>query len=383
MATASFDPLHFLMKISPDLLSRYAKHHGIDFKTKEKEAGEQVAEEFMKMLEQESEDKRAAFWLDTCDIDEIGTGNGCDYILNRAVEQGFNINEEDYQKLRNSKERAMYFYLNFYELFCETYDEYGIENMQGWRSEKAASKDIDKILVNVADFENGLKALYGKEYKGKNLKVKYLRKTERIIFTAYVEDAFTNDMSFKKGNLNPKTPRKPVFMAYFLYVPKEQLLEVKAHGGAKKIQELQAAFIRLMLKEEPAITNNVRYDFERVRNINALYFPTQATDFVESVTLKGLRLIHNSTKTSLIIDIGNTSRSGTEPIIESLKAMNIDLLDYRITQFKIKVVFKSQGKGRKRKVTTAITYPNICDLKEREIDIIVYQLLRRWGLDLF
>lgn len=382
MATASFDPLHFLIKISPDLLHQYAKHHGIDFITYIKEAGEKVAEECMKTLEKEPDDKQASFWLDLYDIDEIGTGSGCDYIFNRAVESGISIPEE-YQKLKNSKERAMYFYLNFYELFCETCDEYDLENMQGWRAQKTACKNSDDILLNIPAFEQGLKTLYSKEYKGKNLKVKYVRKKERIVFVAYVEDAFTNDVTFTKGNLNPKTPRKPVFMAYFLYRPEEGVLEVRAAGGKRKIQKLQEAFISLVLQEEPILTNNIRYDFDRIQDIETLSFPTETTDLVESVTLKGLRLMHNSTKTRLSIDLGNVSGFGTEPIKESLQKMNINLFDYQVTQCKIEIIFKNLGKGRKRKVTVTLTRPNLCNLKERDIDLSVRKLLKKWNLDLF
>lgn len=383
MATASFDQLHFLMKISPDLLSQYAKHHGIDFKTKIKDASEKMADEFMKIIEKEPENIQGKFWGDAIDIDEIGTGNGCDYLLNRAKAKGLDIKQKDYEELQNSKERAIYFYLNFPDLFSETCAEYNIENLQGWRAEKTICKSLEEILPNISDFKYGLRMLYGKEYKGKNLKVKHVRRGETVTFIACVEDLLTTDESFKNGDLENRTPRKPVFRAYFLYRPDKGILEVKAKGGKKRIRQLQEEFIKHMLKETPNITNKVRYDFDKIQNIDALTFPTEAKDLVESVTFKGLRLIHNTTKKRLSIDLGNNKGEGTEAIIKSLKEMNIDLFDYQVTQFKIEVIFINPGKGRKRKVTVTITSPNICDLKERDIDVSVGRLLKKWGLDLF
>jgi len=383
MTTEAFTPINFLLKISPDLLIQYAKHEGITFQTKIKEAGEELVEEFLAVLEKESEEKRELFWLGSYQIDEIGTGNGCDYLLNRITEQGYSFDRNLFQNLKNSKERALYFYLNFYELFTETCDEYNIDNMQGWRGEKTVSKNCDEIIKNIFELEQGLKEIYKKEFKGNNLKVKYIRKEDRIIFIGFVEDSLTNDIAFKKGTLSNRIPRKPVFAVYYLYRPKEGILEVKAKGGKRKVKHLQEAFIRCLLKEEANIIENVRYNFDLVQNIGELEFPVARTDLVESVVLRGLRLVHNSSKTRLSIDVGNVSSTGAKPMIETLKRMNLDLNDYRVTQFKLEIIFDNIGKGQRPKVTATMSYPNICNLKEREIDIKVRQLLKKWNLDLF
>lgn len=384
MGTASFDYLHFLMKLSPDLLSQYAKHHGVSFKTKIEEGGEKMADEFMLIIQKETEDKQAAFWGDAQEIDDIGTENGCDYLITRAVERNFNIDDETYTKLKNSKERSLFFYLNFPELFSETRDVYNLENLQGWRAEKTISKTLELIIPNINDFKEGLKGIYAKEYKAKHLKVKHVSRGDTVTFVAYIEDALTNDLSFSKGDLNSRTPRKPVFMAYFLYRPSEGILEVKAKGGKKRIEQLQKAFIQYMLMEkDPEIKNAVRYNFDKVRDIASLRFPTSTQDLVESATLKGLRIVNHSNKKRISIDIANSRGSGTEPMSACLNEMAIDLMDYELTQFKIEIIFKDLGKGKKRKITTTITYPNICDLKERDIDFKVRRLLKKWGLDLF
>lgn len=384
MSTASFDPLHFLAHISPDLLGQYAEHHSIAFETAQEEAGEKVAEACIAVVEKEPEGKQGQFLTDMSDIDEIATGNGCDLLLHKAMAQGGDWDQKEYQTLKNAKERAMYFYLHCYHLFYETFDQYNIENLQGWRGEKVTVKNPKDLIAKIGAFRQGLKTLYAKEYKGKNLKVKHLQRDNAIVFIAYVEDAFVNDLSFEKGDLRPKTPRKPVLRAYFRYRYEEGILEVKAPGGRERIIELQREFVEHLLQETPMVTEQARYDFERVRDIKALAFPTETRDGVERVTLKGLRLFHNSSRARIIIDLGNATGHGTAPMIECLDKMHIDLAYYLVTQFKIEVVFKNEsGQGRRKKVTVAVTKPNICDLRDRDIDATVRRLLKRWKLDLF
>ncbi|MBU1706135.1 hypothetical protein KKG19_05440 [Patescibacteria group bacterium] len=383
MAESSFTPHSFLIKLSPDLLTQYAKKQNIPFETKIEEAGEELMEEFLKTLEKEPEEKQDMFWLDSIDIDEIGTGNGCDYLLSRILEHGYDFDKKAYQELKNAKERALYLYLNFGELFTEICDEYGIENMQGWRGEKTVSKPYEDIVVNIFDLEQGLKTIFKKEFKGNNLKVKHIRKKERVIFIGFVEDSLTNDTAFKKGTLKNRMPRKPVFHVYYIYNTEQGILDVKAKGGKRKIKQLKEAFIECLLKEEANVIDDVRYNFETIKDIEDLKFPVERTDLIQSVTLKGLRLIHNSTKTRVAIDVGNTSATGTEAMIESLKRMEIDLMDYRVTQFKLEIIFDNLGKGRTPKVSVTLSYPNICNLKDREIDIEVRRLLKKWNLDLF
>jgi hypothetical protein len=385
MATASFDPLQFLMRIRPHLLSQYAVHHHITYVTKQTEAGETAADELVKTVQKHSEEAQSGFFVDIGDIDDVATGTGCDYLVNRATALGYNLNTEEYKELENGKERAMYFYLNWPELFSETYDQYNIDNLGGWRSELTIAKSIEEILKNIPDFKNALSSLYKKECKGNKLKIRHVQKEDRVVFTAYIEDAFTNSLEFDKktDDLNSKKAMRPVFTAYFSYRQKEGTLDVKAQGGKPRIQQLQKIFIAEMLKEEPVLKNAARYDFARLQHLETLTFPFDVKDAVESVTLCGLRLIDNATKTIYHIDIGNVTGAGTQPMIDTLKARHINLKDYHITQFKLEVVFDNHGEGRKRKVTTAISSPNICDLKYRPIDVVVRQLLKRWKLDLF
>ena len=131
MATASFDPLQFLMRIRPHLLSQYAAHHGITFSPETSGTREELADELVKVVQTYPEEVQSRFFVDIWDIDDVGTGNGCDYLLNRAKALNGNFNTEEYDQLETTKERALYFYLNWPDLFSETYDQYNIDNLGG------------------------------------------------------------------------------------------------------------------------------------------------------------------------------------------------------------------------------------------------------------
>lgn len=61
--------------------------------------------------------------------------------------------------------------------------------------------------------------------------------------------------------------------------------------------------------------------------------------------------------------------------------MNIELEEFEIKKFKGKVVFRPTSKGRRRQVTAEITNPDGCNLKQRQIDVVVYKLLKNARLE--
>lgn len=383
MATGSIDPLHFFIQVQPSLLAQYAAYYGLTFESEQTTAGEEAAEEFMKFLHSLPEEKQKDIWSDFYEIDSIASKEGCDRLVNGALKQGKNLEREAFTNLRNDKERAIYFHLNHNDILASVTVEYNIDNLQGWRAERTVCKTIKDVTPHMPAFVAALKAFYNEEYRGHQIKVKKLEKIDRTIFTAYIEDTYTSDPLFEEsGLLNSKAIRRPVFSIYFLYRPQDGILEVKAPGGSNRIQDLQKIFIKTMLQTDPTLQEAMQFDFEKIKELTDP-LPLYSEDGIDRVTLCGLRLVDNHTKSTHSIDIGPHRTTGVRPMMDILSEKNIDLKDYQITQFKFEVVFKKDGKGRARKVTVKVSSPNICDLKERPIDYIVRELLKRWELALF
>lgn len=376
------------MKISPAMLTDYAAQHDIDLSLKENwKNSEDYAQTALSLVEKESEAKQGIFWMDIDDIESMSTQEACEYLLNRLHEDGKSLDDETVEGFKCLCQQAMYFYIHHKDLFYETFDSYSIDVKQGWKGRKTVSLPLDKFIDNIEDFKKALKSLYKKEYKGKKIKIRYDDKGDRVIFTAHIEDVFTTDTEFEKDKevLNNKKPRKPVFPINFLYMPDEGVLQVKAKGGKARIQELQNIFIEHFLKADPEEFADIpRFSFDKVQAIRVLTFPVATQDGVESVTLKGLKIAHKESHSIYSIDIVPAEgKVGVQQMLEELEAMNIELEEFEIKKFKVKVVFRPTSKGRRREVTAEITHPDGCNLKQRQIDVIVYKLLKKWELVLF
>lgn len=388
MSTSSFDPVSFLMKISPPMLKEYAKQHKIELEIKDEwKNWEQYAEHVLSLLEKESEEKQGNFWMDIDDIDSMSTKEACEYLTNKLYEKGEPLDEETVEGFKRLNQRAMYFYLHHKDLFYETFDSYSLDTKQGWKGRKTVSAPLKEFIKNAEDFKRELKKLYKREYKGKKINLRYTDKKDRVIFTAHIQDVFMTDTEFEKENekLTNKRPRKPVFPINFLYKPEDGVLEVKAKGGKERVKELQDIFIKYFLKGDPNTNAKMlRFAFDKVQDLSTLAFPVSVEDNVESVILKGLKIVHKETHLTLSIDIiPHAGKVGVQQMQEELDEMGIELEEFEIKKFKIKVVFKSVNQKRKRTVTTEITYPDGCNLKQRAIDVTVYKLLKKWGLVLF
>lgn len=373
------------MNVSSPLLQGYAKKHGVNWRLKTKEeTSEEYVDALIESLGKEPIEKQASFNTDLEDIDSISTTKGCECLLAKARDEDESFDEKVYDELSNMKERALYFYLHYNELFDQVLELYDLEAKQGWRGRKTAALPIESVHGNLQDLVNALKSFYGKESRGKNLKIKPVVKVDRVTYVAYIEDILTNDLTFNGDKLESETPRRPVFMAYFRYRPVEGILEVKGEGGKEHVTSLQHLFIKHFLKTDPMKhLKPIRYNFEKIRDLKTLEFPVTTQDRIDSVTLKGLHIVHNEKTVNLSIDIASDpNRQGVGPMRERLQKMNIDLAEYEVRKFKIQVIFK-QGKGRRERVTVAVTYPDVCDLKDREIDNTVRKLLKKWDLDLF
>ena len=325
--------------------------------------------------------------MDFDDIDSMSTQEACEYLLNRLQGSGKSLGDETVEGFKSLCQQAMYFYLYHKDLFYETFDSYSIDVKQGWKGRKTVSIPLDKFIDNIEDFKKAIKSLYKKEYRGKKITIRYDDKGDRIIFTVHVEDVYTTDLGFdeEKEILNNKNPRKPVFPINFLYKPSEGILEVIAKGGKPRVQELQNIFIEHFLKADPEELADIsRFCFDKVQDIKNLTFPVSTQDGVESVTLKGLKIAHKESHTVHSIDITpQEGKVGVQQMQDELESMNIELEEFEIKKFKVKVIFKPTDKGRRRQVTAEITHPDGCSLKQRQIDGVVYKLLKKWGIVLF
>lgn len=384
MSHASFDPASFLMQINVELLSEFIKFYKFEVDFKGIKDSEEKADRFMKGLNNADPTIQGPVWLAIYDIDDMATRNGCELLLNQVIaKHKSTFDEDEYSKQKRVKEKSMYFFLRFNDLFKRCHADHELVSMRGWKAEKVSKKSFSEIEDNVPALRAALQEIYTKEYKGENLVVNAFEKDGKAFFIAYIEDTYDASLGFKKGKLSEEDPRKPVFIVHFKYQPEQGLLEVRARGGNKKVKTLQRIFIREILEEEPELKNELRYNFNKVADLQNLELPLKTMDRVERVLVYALRLKHKVTKANIYVDLGHEEGSGAEPMDQKLKKMNIELEDYKVTQFKLRFFFEKTATERTRRVTATMSHPNSCDLMERPIDEAVRVLLKRWNLQFF
>lgn len=390
MSVPSDDPIGFLMKISPPMLIEYGKHHNVTLDLAgDLETGEKCARLVMSQIEKESETAQGEFVTDFDDIDAMAKEEVCNRLANELLAKHTPLNEKTVEMFQNWTQWSMYFYVNHYELFYQTFDDCALDMKQGWKGRMTVSVPFDTFKKNLNDFKKALKQFYSKEYKGKKVNVWWRDKQDRVIFTAHVQGNFRVEKEFEQGSedLKNQKPWKPVFPINFLYRPDEGILEVKAKGGKARVRELQHLFIEHFLKADPSKLEDMsRFDFEKAQNLAALTFPVTIQDGVENVLLKGVKMKHIETGMMLSLDVDQNVGIGVEPMVAALAARNIPeeaMKEFEVEQYRVRVLFNPPLKGRQRSVTVTITNPDGCNLKQRDVDMVVYNLLKRWGLIFF
>ena len=107
----------------------------------------------------------------------------------------------------------------------------------------------------------------------------------------YIEDILTNDLAFKGDKIENAQPRRPVL--WRISCTDRKRVEVKALGGQARVKDCDI-FITHFLKGDPKNTKRrCGITFEKLKELDELEFPTDVKHNVESVTLKGLYLVHN------------------------------------------------------------------------------------------
>ena len=381
MAYGIFNPTSFLVRLDPLLLEQYSQERNIKFKAKKKENAQQMAERFNLALEEHEE--RDEVWVELRKVEEMANDRGFSYLYENTQAIGKPISKKNMDELKNHHERSLWFLLNHPEVFRDTSEIYELDYITGWRRVQVVGRKKKFVAERTKQFEQALQHYFQKEFRGKRCKVEYYDRGDRIFMGAFVEDLPTNDITFEKNNLNKNKPRKPVFEAYFLYRPKEAILEVKVRGGKKRVQAMQKIFAKEVLDTDISPDDELAYDFDKLKDLDRLNFPVEPSDGIESVQLKGLRLYYPGDDIKLSLDVGNDPRDGGVGVIKDLiDELSLTLEDLSVHQAVIKVKFrKRKNEGRQKSVTFRLTQPNACDLRERKQDRKVRKLLKRWKLD--
>lgn len=385
MASHYSDPRDFAQHIRGELLTEYLKkRHHVDFPlpSKEDESREECADRFMEFLKAQDEKTRDQVFMEFEYINSLSSDNHITALCAHFP----NIQREKLieQRAENNDERALLAYINYADEFDDYYSRANIESSAVKELTLPKSVPLSEITdEKVQAFEPKVQGVYRQSYKGEQCKIKIFRDDKSIILRAYLEDLPTRDTAFIKGKLDEKRTRKPVFDAIFIYKPELNLLGVRAIGGKGMVSELQRLFCEYLLGIKNINTEEQRYKIPPLKDVMALNLVADATDGIDRVYLKSIRLKDKGVPHKIYIDVGGRAQyAGTETIQQILKELTLDQNSaWEPESIKITVVFRQYGeKGRRKQVSVTITPPNTCDLKNRPQDDVVRKLLKDWGL---
>lgn len=383
MASQYTDPRNFAQHIRGELLAEYLKkRHDIDFPTRAKkdETREECADRFMEFMEAQDEKTRDRVFMEFEYINSLSSESHIAALCNHSP--NINRNEVIEKNAENNDERVLLAYINYSEEFDEYYSRANIENTavkELTLPKTVPLSDITDEKVKV--FESKVQGVYRASYKGEQCKIKTFR-DNNIILRAYLEDLPTRDTAFVNGKLDDKIPRKPVFDAIFIYKPELKMLGVGAIGGKDIKSQLQKLFCSHFLGIESINTNEERYTLASIKDLTKLNLVADASHGVERAYLKSIRLKHKGVPHKLYIDVGGKEQYTNADAVQGiLKELGLHTSDgWEAESIKITIVFKQTGKGRRKQVQVSITPPNTCDLKNRQQDDTVRQLLKDWGI---
>lgn len=384
MSSNYSDPRDFVLHISSQIISEYLKKvHGVDFLIGDKkETREECADRFIDFINTQPEDLRNKVFVELEYVNSLSSEGHISALCSASPD----IDRENdiEKKAKTFDERALVAFTHFPTDFDNYYSKANIQELAVKELTLPSTVDISEVNqdAKIKTFEGKVQDVYRKSLKGEKCKIKVFVDEGKLIMRAYLEDLPTRDTAFDGEKLDEKHIRKPVFDVIFIYNPKLKMLGVRALGGKQTITDLQMLFCSHFLGIDKIDINEKRYTLASLRDLANLELVADASYGVERAYLKSVRLKSKSVPHKIHIDVGGKEKyAGTDAIQGILKDLHLDESDeWEADGIKITVVFKQEGKGRRKQVTVSITPPNTCDLKNRHQDDLVRELLKEWGI---
>ncbi len=200
-------------------------------------------------------------------------------------------------------------------------------------------------------------------------------------------------MEWQKSGLERRV-QKPAFEVIFAYSSKTGALEIWFGGSIKVVRELQSIFARTVLKSElpPEKKDEPLYDLSSLRS-GRFEFPFEAGSGIESVRIKKLGLSimgEHSRRITLEADSSENANAVYDLMAQVIqmedapdcgKCNRIPIALVNISHVSLEVQFVPSGKRGRHSKSFSLAYPSSCTLKDDERDMLLRDMLIKWGFE--
>jgi len=367
----------FLRYINTPLISEYLQTHNIDLEISKDVDDKERVDKILQTIENEDETVQNKIEAELAEVKELSNESGT-VIMTQLMQERDSGSLEGLSEAGNDRERALWLFMNNKKVFDDSRILHYIEDLSSKHIRKVRFKrDIPSLRVHLDKLSLGVSEYFkAKEGRGKNCKSDFFEYSDRAVFIVYPEGHIATVQHYKKGNLSRLTA-KPAFQIVFIYYPEEEVIEVSAKGGKKKIDELANIFNREVLEDSEKLRNNYDiFDLNQILN-SGFDIPVDPEDQIEDLYLKQLRFTNKINKrVKIILEIYDAN--GLEDMLKEIAYRRVDLKYFNITQATFK--FKFKGAGNRGSVTMQLTYPDRTSLTDKPLHQKAKKYISKWGL---
>ncbi len=240
---------------------------------------------------------------------------------------------------------------------------------------------IDKLKAEI-------KKVLKPQGRGKRCHVDHCERRDplRFCYFAYPEDLPKTDPGFDEKDTFGRQARRSALEIIFVYRPESGLLEMAAPGNKAQKEELATAFCStiLQLPNLPLATERPPFTLNILKS-RTFEFRTGAADNIERIELRMLRFDlpgHGNRR----VTISARPRKQDSPLMiydvldDVVNTTRIPLTGLNVSQARISMKFKGEGRSRGKSLTFEVTLPNGCNLKDHAKDLVAKRYLKTWGI---
>ena len=382
-----YNPRSFFRQAPNKLLKGYFDDRGVLNEIKFKELKETKIETIYDAWLALPEKGRSKMEKDFREIDFLATEGGVKAIIDEAIYHGEELGPI-LSELKNHHDRVLWIFLNRPLYWKGALQFHHADNIpfSYWRKRKNIPKMPPLVEPeNIEQLERAIsKFFHRKEGRGKNCRVECYRRNDLEYFFAYPEDYAQASIEWVENEFE-RPPRTPAFEVIFVYSQTDGTLDIFLRGARKTVPELQKVFVETTLGAE------LRPDAkdEKVYHLNPLkkrgfQFIFDPESGIEDVRVQKLRLSSmGGRKNRIFLESDPTHYpEAVYDLLDKLQNPSMSLSRYNVTQVRLKVFFyPAEGASRGKTRSFYVTYPNSCNLKQDERDLVIRTMLAASGIE--